>query len=385
MTTTCPLYTKGLYIEKLNASEAQVSMCCFQTSSRAAYTNINFDNNPYLESLRNKSSTQYKIKECEGCWANESVGNQSYRQGQIQAFNALNLANNSNKELISLTYNCQNTCNLKCITCGPRYSSLWIPEYKKLNLKLTLPQSVKKSYSLNNRCYEDLDFSKLRLLHFQGGEPFLTTDHENVLEKAARDGSIQNLTVSYNTNGTVFPSNKAIELWSQCHLVKIFFSIDGVGKPFEYIRFPGVWAQAEETMLNIRNIGLYNIWIELGITISLANVFYLQDIINWKNQIMPTTASGDPVGSYTNFVGPLSHGGTVLDIATANDTLQQHILEYTTTLTDKNLANSIQQYIKNCDVNNSWIEYLDNLDLLRNTNWRTSLSRLSDKSLASNL
>ena len=89
MTTTCPLYTKGLYIEKLNASEAQVSMCCFQTSSRAAYTNINFDNNPYLESLRNKSSTQDKIKECEGCWQNESIGNQSYRQGQIAAFDQL--------------------------------------------------------------------------------------------------------------------------------------------------------------------------------------------------------------------------------------------------------------------------------------------------------
>ena len=143
MNTACPLYNNGLYIEKLNATEARVSMCCLQNLSQKTYTQVDFDRNGYLESIRQKVKTQEQISECDHCWQNESNGNQSYRQGQIAAFNQLGIAVDGSTDLVSMTYNCQNTCNLKCITCGPRYSSLWVPEYKKLNLKIALPKTVK--------------------------------------------------------------------------------------------------------------------------------------------------------------------------------------------------------------------------------------------------
>ena len=95
---------------------------------------------------------------------------------------------------------------------------------------------------------------------------------------------------------------------------------------------------------------------------------------------------GDAVGMYINFTRPVGpHGGVVLDLVNANTVLQQSILSYTATLTDHSMANSVRQYIKNCQPNDDWIEYLDNLDILRNTNWRTSLDQLSDKTPAGNL
>jgi MoaA/NifB/PqqE/SkfB family radical SAM enzyme len=372
----CPLYHKGLYIEKINSSEAHLGMCCFQTLSKNAYQKIDFLRNEYLSDLRSQIKSDNKITACEGCWANEEIGNQSYRQGQILAFESNNIEINTNTELVSLLYNCENTCNLRCITCGPKFSSAWRVEYEKLGYEIQ-DNTAKKTFSLHNVVWQSLDFSKLRLLHFTGGEPLLTVDHENVLEKVKEQGNINQLVVSYNTNGTIFPSARALDLWRDVKLLKLYFSIDSIGESFEYIRYPASWKQVEENLFKIRELDFDNCWFQLGVTIGINNIFYLQDLIDWRDQYFAKTTKGDPIDIYINFVNPIGHGGEVLQLNQLNDEVKQKIIKYLKTLSDQQISQTVINYLLEPSIpSEDWIDYLNKLDLSRSTNWQYSLSKL---------
>ena len=61
--------------------------------------------------------------------------------------------------------------------------------------------------------------------------------HFDILEKCVEFGIAKDITLAYNTNGSIFPQDK-IELWEQFKKVEIFVSIDDISERFEYIRFP---------------------------------------------------------------------------------------------------------------------------------------------------
>jgi hypothetical protein len=372
----CPLWSKGIYIEKVNQTDAAVSMCCFQQPSKNIYDKINFYTNDYLSDIRNTASENKLVDACSLCYENESVGNRSYRIGQINAFKLYDMSMDDTVELTSMSYNCENSCNLKCITCGPQFSSKWRSEYKKLGYEL----EIEKAPGLKNALYDDLDFTKLKLLHFQGGEPLLTNDHENILKRVSEQQDMSELVVSYNTNGTIMPSQASINLWRKTAITKLYFSIDGVGDRFDYIRFPGNWKQVESNIFAIRDLAIDKIWMELGITVSISNLFYLQEIIDWRDQHFSVDKFQNNINIYINFAGPLSYGGKVLDLHNIDEQVKIQALKYLDTITDKAIANSIRLLIEkvntNCNTSGSWIDYLEKVDNLRKTNWKNSLRRL---------
>lgn len=366
----CPLYKKGLYIERVNQSESIVSMCCHQKKSSLLYTTVDFHNNPYLREIRSTPDPHH----CDPCFLTEAAGAQSYRIGQIKAFELNGIDLNDEEELISLLYNCENVCNLKCITCGPKFSSAWRPDYKKLNF----PLKQNKQSTVKNKPYELLDLSKIRLLHFQGGEPLLTDDHENILKKIDKDGKLDQLVLSYNTNGTIFPSAETIDLWSKTKMTKLYFSIDGIGKQFEYIRYPAKWESAEKNMIKIRNLNIPTMWMEIGITVSIANLFYLQDIINWRDNYFSKLNNGDPIGIYVTFAGPIDEGGRLLSLENLPVRAKHKAIDYLKTLSDTTIGNSVINYLNNAQLKDEyhWQDYLENIDKLRAEDWKISLSRL---------
>jgi molybdenum cofactor biosynthesis enzyme MoaA len=368
--TDCPLFNKGLYIEKINQTEAHIGMCCFQRLSDATYTAIDFQTNDYLTYIRTQETNP---KECVSCFHNEEIGNQSYRQGQQRAFELQGCNTDSINELISFSYNCENTCNLKCITCGPNFSSMWKPDYEKLGYPIDT--KVQKISGHRNRIYDSLDLTSVRLLHFQGGEPLLTDDHENIMQKV---GDLSKAIVSYNTNATIFPSDTTLKLWKQTQLTKLYFSIDATAEQFEYIRFPANWKQAVGNMTRIRDLGISNVWIELGVTVGINNLFYLQDIIDWKNSQFSNMLTGDAINIYVNFVEPMNFGGKALELKNMNQRLLTSAIEYVNGLTDSVIKQAVLGYLQNMQPINhtDWTDYLDSLDNIRNTDWRKTLSRL---------
>jgi hypothetical protein len=372
----CPLYSQGLYIEKFNQTEAQVSMCCYQAPSKKLYDKVDFVNNDYLSSIRQTYSNGQAPAECNACWQLEKLNYQSYRQGAILSQTLHQQSAHSTTVLTNLLYNCENVCNLKCIICGPRYSSLWKEDYKKLGLPISFRIKTKTKH---NNIFSKLDFSKLENIHFQGGEPFLTTDHKQILQKACNEGSINNLVVSYNTNGTVLPDQETIELWKQAKLVKIYFSIDSIGDSFNYVRFPADWKQVENNIVNgFFKITDPNIIFSIGPTVNITNVFYIGDIINWVENTIPYNLQGDPTGIYINPVGDVGHGGKVLKLSNLNNDLRQQAVQYLNKFQNYKIItpiiNSLSEQAQNPA---NWVEYLDQIDQIRSTNWRKSLQQLS--------
>lgn len=371
--STCPLFEHGLYIEKLNNSEADISMCCYQKTSQRPYHQINFRQNDYLNYLRNQTG---EVLECEKCSWYESRSIPSYRQAMIQNLHQFDITPTKEK-LTILTYNCENICNLTCLTCGPKFSSKWRSVYSKLNWPI---RSVKKS-SVKNELYKNLDFSSLRLVHFQGGEPLLTNDHEEILTKIDKEGDIDQVIVSYNTNGTQFPNENVINLWSKTKLTKLYFSIDAVGSQFELIRNPAKWQEVESNLIKIKNLNLPNVWIEMGVTVSIANIFYLQEIINWRDNFFSNMVTGDPINIYVTAAIEIDVGGKVLSFAkTIPSQLKEPALEYINSITDDSIKNSLVSVIKNSKPSDrtDFIEYMDSIDTAFGLNWRSTLSKLNN-------
>jgi organic radical activating enzyme len=89
----------------------------------------------------------------------------------------------------------------------------------------------------------------IKKIHFNGGEPMLNKDQVSLLDRL----DLSNVFISYNTNGTVYPDQKIIDLWKQAKLVKLFFSIDATEQAFEYIRYPAKWAEVADNMIRMRD------------------------------------------------------------------------------------------------------------------------------------
>jgi hypothetical protein len=70
------------------------------------------------------------------------------------------------------------------------------------------------------------------------------------------------------------------------------FSIDGVGKRFEYLRWPAKWDQVVQNVLWLFNNAPDNVEFGLNITISQLNRHYYTDIIDWVKQTIPTNRQG---------------------------------------------------------------------------------------------
>lgn len=369
----CPLYNQGLYIEKLNQTQAHIGMCCYQHLSKNVYDTVDFVNNDHLTKIRSTATTQ-PPQECAACWQLEKLNYQSYRQGEILSQQTHNQKIHSTPVLTNLLYNCENVCNLKCIICGPKFSSLWRSDYEQLGYPLRSTLEV-KSKTKHNAVFQDLDFTHLENIHFTGGEPFLTNDHKLILTKARNQGVLANIVVSYNTNGTVLPDEEVIDLWKQAKLVKIYFSIDSVGSSYDYVRYPATWQQTEDSIVNgFFGISDPNIIFGVGPTVNISNVFYLKDIINWVEQRIPHNLQHDPTSIYFNPVGALSHGGEVLALDNMSSHLKQQARKY---LEDEpRFASVINSLGQRDNTNLPWISYLEKLDQLRGTDWKLSLSAL---------
>jgi glutamate-1-semialdehyde 2,1-aminomutase len=123
---------------------------------------------------------------------------------------------------------------------------------------------------------------QIRYIEFTGGEPFMIQEHFDMLQGLVDRGIAKNIEIHYNTNGTQYPEH-ADEIWRHFKLVEIAFSIDDIGKRFEYQRTNAIWTEV------CRNIGWFrtlrerysNIQLQVCSTVNVFNVMYLEELALW--------------------------------------------------------------------------------------------------------
>ena len=196
--------------------------------------------------------------------------------------------------LLTLSLAIGNTCNLKCIMCGPAASSSWAKEYQDIYGVRT--QSIRRFR--RNIVPEVTDISS-QLVHIDihGGEPFLSgqQDHEKLLDHFVQTRQSKNISIHYTTNGSIWPENHWFEKWSEFQEVEIQISIDGVGPRYEYIRYPGKWHVLEANIDRYLALVGQNSKFKLSVahTVSAYNIRYLDEFFSWCQCIgLPTPWTG---------------------------------------------------------------------------------------------
>jgi len=357
----CPEIYRGLYIDRVNNNNIRIAPCCQSDAKIESVDNFNFYTNSYLTYLRSEFARGAKPLECSRCWQAEAIGQKSRRQSAVEFFN---IPPSDLIKLSSLDHSATWACNLACIMCGPTNSSLWASELNYSNSDLI---NIGRKFQKSNNFIDKLDYKNIQKIHFNGGEPMLNAEQINLLEKLKQQNVLKNTYISYNTNGTVMPSDKIIDLWKDSKLVKIFFSIDATESAFEYIRWPGNWKSVSDNIVSMKNNLPANVMFGINMTVGCYNIFETTDVWHWFKENLSTNREGDK----SDFCWQLAYNFDIKFLPTAIKTRAINHLSSIHELSE------IANYIKNTlskNEDNSWVSTLDNLDSKRNTNWKNSLA-----------
>jgi len=182
-----------------------------------------------------------------------------------------------------------NLCNFKCRSCGPRFSSAWIPDAKKLNWIKEDEEKVLSIEGINNNTNYDFlqdQVDYVEKIYFAGGEPLLMKEHWDILDLLKNNKKF-NVKLSYNTNASTLTYNKknVLDYWSlwNYNKVEVWPSIDEIKDRAELIRSGTIWNKVEENLISMSK--LENIIIRPGITVGAFNVFRLPEIIEYLIEI----------------------------------------------------------------------------------------------------
>jgi organic radical activating enzyme len=174
-----------------------------------------------------------------------------------------------------------NSCNLKCISCGPHSSSSLNEESKQM-LKQNIIPINHSLYDAPENWY-DIKFDDywrglpLKEVAIAGGEPMMIKHLPRFLETLDT-----NLTVRITTNGTIY-NNKLFNILKRFDKVIMTVSMDAIGKRIEYIRYGTIWEEIERNTLIYRD----NFKTDISPCISILNAIYYDEILEWavKNNI----------------------------------------------------------------------------------------------------
>jgi MoaA/NifB/PqqE/SkfB family radical SAM enzyme len=285
-----------------------ITLCC-NSEVQEGMPNVsdkgldNILNNPHHVEIRKQMLAGGKPDICRRCWDNEELGIKSYRQQQnftyLKYFPRLLTTNKSGIIAAGVKYldvRFNNTCNLKCVMCSSSYSSAWIDDEKKLEkwiqndsfngaLKYRINHYDKEAFkwAKDNEVLDTIikNAHSLERIHFAGGEPLLAKQHDVLIKELIRLNLASKLFLSYNTNGE-FITQETLNLWANFKRVKIFYSLDDIGYRNEYIRYPNKWQTNLDKFTLIEENSPKNIDWRIAATISVLNVAYLPEFVEWK-------------------------------------------------------------------------------------------------------
>jgi hypothetical protein len=362
----CPLIFKGMYVERHSADTSLVAPCCAATGQVVNNSQVNFDTNPLLLKLREENQAGIASKECKVCWDQEKYTGRSLRTSSVEYYHDSLHTPYQILGLQQLDWNVEPICNAKCIICSSYHSSAWAAEDQKFDPDYALPIRT-ASRARSNSIIDAIDFSTLKRVYFNGGEPVLSQDPELILQRLADSGSLETTQIAFNMNGSCMPSDQMIALLKQAAHVNVFFSIDGTEQQFEYIRYPLKWNTVKDNIDKIMQLGVNEVC--MSTSLGIHNLHIAQRTQDWWHNFTKNYRGQIIINNtYQLVVGLLS-------ISTASDTLKRQLLKDFENA-DGPVGELITNCLSACTGNDWWINRLDQLDNRRSLNWRQTMPEL---------
>ena len=272
----------------------------------------------------------------------------------------------SKQSLISLDIKLGNACNLSCRICNAEYSSSWFKEIKN-NLSewgLKTPPEiglVDWPYDLDGVFWKNFkEIAKdIKYLQFVGGEPLLNKQHFSILEFLVENNYSKNISLHYNTNGTIWPSKKQFDVYKKFKSVGISLSIDNIGSRFEYERYGNNWKNVEENIKKFLDLDKNHYILDVYTTVSIFNVLDLPAIRKYfKDRGLGISFNllNSPKEFSINNI-PIDKRDTVIDQILDNDKNSQEYNFILEILKDKS------NYL---DLSNKFYNHIMTVDRIRN-------------------
>jgi len=249
-------------------------------------------NSENMKSLRREMLEGREPKICSTCFDRERVTGESARTFHEKEFKEVVKripeitqpdGTCTEMKLRYWDFRFSNLCNYKCRSCGPRFSSAWVPDAKKLGHINDQDKvwSIEQVSNMSNYDFLKDQVQYVQKIYFAGGEPLLMPEHWQILDMLVENQKF-NIRISYNTNASTltYSGKNALDYWKKWdnNKVEVWPSIDEIGERAELIRSGTVWTKVEENLKKIT--ALDNVWIRPGITVGAWNVRRLPIILN---------------------------------------------------------------------------------------------------------
>jgi len=162
-----------------------------------------------------------------------------------------------------------NICNLACRSCGPHFSSKWEEEFGH-TITITRDSLVLDKLKL-------IDLSQLKTVVIAGGEPTLTQEHVEVLQKLLEIGHTDvAIRISTNLTSLRYKHIDLISLWKKFPKLYLQLSIDAVEDRARTIRSGTDW---QVVSANLKTIVASNITYYVNVTVSALNIWFLEETL----------------------------------------------------------------------------------------------------------
>jgi radical SAM protein with 4Fe4S-binding SPASM domain len=191
-----------------------------------------------------------------------------------------------NAKPVSWDIRISNLCNFKCRICGHHSSSSWYEDAKALGLPLAshnIYHSHDKKVNRGVRNFDllmqQLDFviPDLEEISFAGGEPLISKEHYQILQKLIDIGKT-NVRLRYHTNfsKTDFGGVDVFSLWRKFEDVGVWASLDDSGKRGELQRNGQKWVEVEENRKRMKR-DCPDVSFAINSTINIFNIQHFPD------------------------------------------------------------------------------------------------------------
>jgi MoaA/NifB/PqqE/SkfB family radical SAM enzyme len=327
-------------------------------------------NSPEHNQLKQMIDREIPIPGCLACYKEEANGLISRRLGAKNLYENYFQDTDINLDSPqSIDYSVGNLCNLKCVICGPNNSSAWVSDYQKIYPIKNIDEF--KYDKFNQLEVIDITLLKnIKNIHFHGGgEPLLSINHINLLKKTKEVKGLGDVHVHYNTNGTKRVSQEVLDLWAECQLVELYFSIDDIGPRFNYQRTGADWDEVVGNLQWYKANMPTNHMFKINCTWGYLNLFYLNELVSWYNDNFSTNRLGDPIVLiFQKAIGncSINHitAGLKLSLMTKFKNYPV-LLDIVSSLDDSNKDHS------------NFLKYIDQIDKIRNIYFRDVCSEFA--------
>jgi MoaA/NifB/PqqE/SkfB family radical SAM enzyme len=137
--------------------------------------------------------------------------------------------------------------------------------------------------------------SRIRRLIFQGGEPLLIREVEEIFEYLVAHDAAKSVTIELTSNMTVV-SERALNNLKHFEKLDAGCSIDGIGTDLEYIRYGAKWSEVEK---NIRRFAqLPNALVSFNVAVQFYNLMRITDLYRYCDRHQIQVSAHFLVGPY---------------------------------------------------------------------------------------